>query len=140
MTTPKTPKKSTPKVAKPSEIVDDSIELDEIRKELLADLPALRPAHRFRLAHRNAFADLTLNAIKSGAFEGDGALEFDTNNPEDIERLQKLQAFVASIDEWAESIAEDKDAYIAWAEGKTEEHFMALFRTYQVELGESQRS
>lgn len=130
------PTKKSP-TPKPSDVVDATLERDEFNKELLSDLPPLRPAHRFRLAHRNAFHNLALEAMKSGVFEGEGALEFDLSRPADIERFQKLQTFVESIDAWAESIAEDRDAYAAWAEGKTEEHFMALFTTYQDALGES---
>lgn len=119
----------------PSEQVDAKIAAEELRKELLADMPALRPAHRFRLAHRNAFHNLSLEAMKSGAFARDD-MEYDLTKPEDIEAFQKLQSFVASIDTWAESIAEDVDAYTLWSEGKTEEHFMALFVEYQEALGE----
>lgn len=143
MTTPKnTPKKPQDhKAPKPSEVIEADDEQRELREELLAELPALRPARRFRLSHRNAFTNLTLDAAKSGAFdEGDGQLEFDPKNPEDIDRLQKLNAFVASIDEWAESIADDPDAYALWAEGKTQEHFVALYVQYRDALGESSSS
>lgn len=123
----------------PSELADQKIEREELRRELLADLPPLRPAYRFRLRHRNAFANLSLEAMKSGAFDRD-TLEYDLTDPADIEDFQKLQKFVESIDEWAEGIAEDPNAYAEWSEGKTEEHFMALFATYQAELGESRGS
>ena len=137
MTTPKTPQDRKPKA---SEIVDAEQEQKELREALLSDMPALRPAYRFRLAHRNDFQNLSLEALKSGAFEGDGALEFDQSKPGDIERLQKLNAFVVSIDQWAETIAEDPAAYAVWAEGKTQEHFMALFVQYRDALGESNSS
>lgn len=137
MTTPKTPQDRKPKA---SEIIDAELEQKELREELLADLPSLRPAHRFRLAHRNAFTNLSLDAAKSGAFDGDGPLEFDGSKPEDIERLQKLNDFLASIDSWAESIADNPDEYATWAEGKTPDHFMALYITYRDALGESKSS
>lgn len=130
---------STKKVQpKPSEIIDQEQEAAELRKELLADMPPLRPARRFRLGHRNAFHNLSLEALKSRAFDGD--MEFNMDKPEDIERFQNLQKFVESIDEWAESIADDPEAYTLWSEGKTEEHFLALFAEYKDALGESQRS
>lgn len=136
--TPKTPQDRKTKTPKPSEVVDANMEQEELRRELLADMPALRPAYRFRLGHRNDFMNLSLDALKSGAFEGNGELEFDPENkPEDIDRLQKLNNFVASIDTWAEGIAEDPAAYAEWAEGKTQEHFMALFVEYREALGES---
>lgn len=142
MTTPKTPqdRKVKPvKEATPSDAVDAEIEAAELREKLLADMPELRPARRFRLAHRNAFHNLSLEAIKSGAFDGDN-LDFDTDTPEGIERYQKFQDFIVSIDEWAESIADDPAAYAEWSEGKDEETFMALFFEYKAALGESKRS
>lgn len=134
------PQDRKPKAPKPSEVVDQTIEQDELRKELLSDLPPLRPPHRFRLAHRNAFTNLSLEALKSGAFDGDGTLNFDFDKPGDIDRYQKLQSFIESIDAWAESIADDPDAYATWSEGKTEEHALALFTVYKDALGESQSS
>lgn len=138
--TPKKPQDRKAPVAKPSEIVESEQEQRELREQLLAELPPLRPAKRFRLGHRNAFTNLTLDAAKSGAFDGDGALEFDPSKKDDIERLQKLNTFVESIDVWAESIAENVEAYIAWSEGKTQEHFLALYVQYRDALGESSSS
>ncbi|WP_136057239.1 hypothetical protein [Microbacterium sp. K24] len=135
--------KATAKVApKPSEVVDAELEQAELFAELLADLPPMRPATRFRVRHRNDFANLVLDAAKSGAFAGEdsGPLEFDSAKPEDIERLQKLNEFVACIDEWAETIADDPEAYAEWSEGKTHDHFMALYITYRDALGESKSS
>lgn len=141
MTTQKKPQDRKPKAteaATPSELVDAEIEAAELRATLLADMPALRPATRFRLAHRNAFHNLSLEALKSGVFDGD--LDFDMEKPEDIERYQKLMKFVESIDEWAESIADSPAEYAKWAEGKDEETFLALFSEYKAALGESKRS
>lgn len=141
MTTPKKPAPKKPQDhQKPSEVIDEDLEQRELREKLLADLPALRLARRFRLGHRNAFTNLMLDAAKSGAFDSDDVLEFDASKPEDIERLQKLNSFVESIDEWAESIADDPAAYALWSEGKTQEHFIALFVHYREALGESSSS
>lgn len=123
----------------PSEQVDALMAAEDVRAELLSDLPPLRPARRFRLGHRNRFHDLLLEAAKSGAFDRDD-MEYDLSDPKDIEDFQKLQKFVESIDDWAESIAEDAEAYALWSEGKTEEHFMALFAQYKADLGESSGS
>ncbi|WP_100813012.1 hypothetical protein [Microbacterium lacus] len=147
-TTPRRPQDRKPPAAKPTEPApEESIEIDPVkereaaerRAELLEDIPELRPAARFRLRHRNDFHNLVLEAKKSGAFEGgsdDSELDFDMDKPEDIVRFQKLQEFVVSIDEWAETIAEDIDAYTLWSEGKTEETFIALFVEYREALGE----
>lgn len=128
-----------PTAPTPSEAADMALEREELRRELLADMPPLRPAHRFRLAHRNAFHNLSLEAMKSGAFDRE-SMDYDLTKPKDIEDFQKLQAFVESIDAWAESIAEDPLAYDEWSQGKDEETFMALFATYQADLGESNGS
>lgn len=133
---------------KPSEEVDEMLEVEELRQKYLGDLPdgVLLPPHRFRISQRHAFQNLVLNAIKDEVFEGlepddEGTIELDGKvNPEDIEKIQKVNAFLASIDEWAESIAIDKDAYVKWSEGKVTDHFMVLFRWYRVALGESQSS
>jgi hypothetical protein len=119
-----------------AEIAEAKREQDEIRAELLAGLPELRPAPRFRLAHRNAFHNLLLDATASGAFDR-ANLDFDLANPDDIADYKKLQSFVESIDTWAESIAEDVVAYTEWSEGKTEDTFIALFESYRDALGES---
>ncbi|MGO2188181.1 MAG: hypothetical protein ACTH4Y_08030 [Microbacterium gubbeenense] len=144
MATPKTnttktttPKKTAPK---PSEGIDAQLEAEEVAKEVLKDLPELLPAYRFRARHRVAFQNLSLNALKSGAFDGDGALAFDTNTPEGIERYQALLEFVSCVDEWAETIALDADEYAAWSEGKEFDVYMALFVRYREALGESSSS
>lgn len=123
----------------PSEDIDNTLEVEELQKELLNDLPELLPPHRFRLRHRAAFNNLMLNAAKSGAFDRD-QMDFDLTNPDDITEFQKLQDFIVQIDEWAETVATDPTVYAAWSEGKTEEHFLALFRLYQEALGESNGS
>lgn len=125
---------------KPSEIIDDQLENDATEADALAGLPELLPAHRFRARHRVNFQNLQLEALKSGVFGGDGALEFDTSTPEGIERYQALLDFIATVDEWAETIAIDADAYADWAAGKDYNSFIALFVKYQRELGESSRS
>ncbi len=123
----------------PAEAEEARLEAAELRAELLADMPPLRPAHRFRLRHRNDFQNVSLEAMKSGAFDRED-MSFDLSKPADIEAFQKLQEFVVTIDEWAESIAEDADAYAEWSEGKDEETFMALYVEYRNALGESRGS
>ncbi|MDY0984578.1 hypothetical protein SOM10_11790 [Microbacterium sp. CFBP9023] len=122
----------------PSELIELEQEQKELRRELLAELPTLRPAITFRMRHRNDFQNLLLDAAKSGAFDEDtdGPLVFDETSKDDIERLQKLNEFIACIDEWAEGIADDPAAYDKWSQGKTHDHFMALFMEYRDALGE----
>lgn len=125
---------------KPTDIIDDQLDTDATEAEALAGLPALVPAHRFRARHRVNFQNLQLEALKSGVFGGDGALNIDTSTPEGIEHYQALLDFIATVDEWAETIAIDADAYADWAAGKDYNTFIALFVKYQRELGESSRS
>ncbi|MCJ1709226.1 hypothetical protein [Microbacterium sp. VKM Ac-2923] len=128
-----------PTAQTPSEAVEDRLDQAELRAELLDGMPDLRPAHRFRIRHRNNFHNLTLEAVKTGAFDREN-LDYDLTNAADIEDFQKLQEFVVSIDEWAESIADDPEAYSDWSEGKDEETFMALYVEYRNALGESRGS
>ncbi|MFJ4173411.1 hypothetical protein [Microbacterium sp. NPDC089696] len=135
---PKPDEATTPELSA-SEQLEREQEQKELREQLLADLPTLRPAITFRMRHRNDFNNLLLDAAKSGAFDEDteGPLEFDNSRVEDIERLQKLNEFIARIDEWAETIAENPAEYDAWSQGKTHDHFMAIFVEYRDALGES---
>ncbi|MCZ4066428.1 hypothetical protein O1W71_01935 [Microbacterium sp. H37-C3] len=112
----------------------------ELYEELLGDMPPLRAPERFRFSHRTAFTKLMTGAISSGVFEGDGRLEFDLEDPADARRYEAFLDFVSSIDEWAESIAEDPESYAEWSVGKTADHFMTLFTHYRDALGESRRS
>lgn len=130
---------TTPTTSTPTDEIDDALEAAAEEAEYLSDLPPLVPAHRFRIGQRHSFDNLLLEAKKSGAFDRD-EMEFDLDKPEDIEDFQKLTAFIASIDVWAESIAINRDAYIEWSQGKREDHFLALFKKYKRELGESRGS
>jgi hypothetical protein len=135
---PTSPQDRKPKAPKPSDIVDDRLEREAARQELLSDMPELTPAARFRPAQRNTFTDLSLTAMEKGVF--DRGIEFDLKKKEEIARYREFMAFVESIDAWAESIAIDKEAYAEWAEGKTEEHMFAILAWYQDQMGESTRS
>ncbi|MDY0829136.1 hypothetical protein SK224_08355 [Microbacterium sp. BG28] len=132
----KAPSDRQAKTPTAAEIAEAKRAQDEINAELLAGMPELRPAHRFRLAHRNAFHNLLLDATASGAFDRP-ELDFDLADPDDIAAFKKLQKFVESIDVWAESIAVDASDYAEWSEGKTEDTFIALFNVYREALGES---
>src|SRR5690606_13564389 len=82
--------------------------------EILADLPELRPPHRLRLRHRNRIMAAVFRAERKGLIsEDDGENALDERNPEQMEAMLEM---LADIDEFAESIAVDKDAYVSWAE------------------------
>lgn len=124
----------------PSETVDEQLDQDALRAELLADLPELLPAHRLRARARAGFDRLIMHATVGNVFRKDGMLSFDLNKPADVERYDAFLEFVAEIDEWAETIAIDPEAYADWSAGKDGEVFMALFMEYQRALGESRGS
>ncbi len=152
MTTPKTPKAQKPTEAPeptPSEQVDADLERREQIEELLKDLPTLRDPKRFRIRHRNAFHRLFQSAQKSGILDDladargeDGTVDLDVTEAEALDITLRLTEFIADIDEWAETIADDPEEYAAWAESHSDDVdvFMALFSRYQEALGESNSS
>lgn len=124
----------------PSESVDEQLDQDALRAELLADMPELLPAHRLRARARAGFDRLMLHATVGKVFRKDGMLSFNLSKPADVERYDAFLEFVSQIDEWAETIAIDPEAYADWSAGKDGEVFMALFMEYQRALGESRGS
>lgn len=147
------PKKITKAVAKPTEptveeaVVDaDSVLTAEqerdaraAREELLDGMPELRPAHRFRLRHRNDFESLRLEAVKSGAFEAVKDLRNESGATVDrYEKYLTFRGFLGKVDEFAEGIATNPEEYAAWAESldEPEATFLALFSKYVEDLGE----
>lgn len=146
------PKKNT-KTTEAVELVEEVVEVDAIptdeelresraeRDEILAGMPELLPAARFRLRHKNAFAALKIQAVKSKAFEAVRALRESTKDDDVIARLESYQTFnefLAEIDEWAESIAVDPQAYADWATDLEDATIpmISLFAKYSEELGE----
>lgn len=147
------PKKITKAVAQPTEPTVEEAVVDAealltaeqerdaraAREELLEGMPELRPAHRFRLRHKNDFEALRLDAIKSGAFDAVKDLRNESNTTVDrYEKYLTFRGFLGKVDEFAESIAVNPEEYAAWAESLTEPEaaFLALFSKYVEELGE----
>ncbi|MCI2958253.1 hypothetical protein MN032_11140 [Agromyces atrinae] len=64
-------------------------------------------------------------------------LSFDFRDSEELKRLKDLMGVAAAVDEFAESIALDKEAYIEWAEGKDMDVFFAILNRYSSAVGES---
>jgi hypothetical protein len=106
--------------------------------ELLADLPELKSPGRLRLRQRNVIMAiaLRLNAFVGDDDDSDEGLSLDENDP----RLPQLLDILAEIDEFAESIAVNREAYVEWAEGKDYDHFTALLQRYASAVGESTAS
>lgn len=117
--------------------------------ELLADMPELCPPHKLRYRDRARVQEIAAEAVGRGVIvlkdddEGDGeneGIEFDVRREEDRARLRALHDVVAMIDEFAESIALDPEAYTEWSLSKNEEHFFAILTRYDEAVGESNGS
>jgi hypothetical protein len=66
----------------------------------------------------------------------DVGIHIDVDDP----RMPLLLDVLADIDEFAESIAADKDAYVEWSLGKGYDVFSALLSRYSSAVGESTAS
>lgn len=99
--------------------------------ELLADLPELIPPHKLRLRTRNKVLKLAASLLEYQ--DEDGELNFDASSPAFAAMLDVL----ADTDDFAQSIAADEAAYVAWAEKAGYEHFTALLMRYASAVGES---
>jgi hypothetical protein len=104
--------------------------------ELLADLPELKAPEKLRIRDRNKVYTILLG---SGLIDDDGDVDLgDAEDKKlDFEKVTKTFEMAAQVDEFAESIAKDPDAYIAWSEGKGHEVFFALLTRYASAVGES---
>lgn len=117
------------------EVVEEvEVEVTEFEKELerklgddeiLADMPALKPAEKLRIRERNRLLRLVM--LADDASSNENATERET-------QLAALE-LMAGIDEFAESIALNPDAYVAWAEGQGHETFIAILNRYATALG-----
>lgn len=100
-------------------------------EELTKNVPALKPASQFRQRERSKLLGI---AVRLEPFiQEDGTVSLEDNGA----KLAMLE-YVADADEFFESIAIDRDAYVAWSTGlkDSERVFGALLATYQEALGE----
>ncbi|MBQ9917354.1 MAG: hypothetical protein IJO71_09160 [Microbacterium sp.] len=114
----------------------------QLEEELLADLPELKPALKLRIGERNRLSEILLDAYASGLFGGSDderseGFDLDLDNPEDLAKYKQLNRLCEQIDEWAESIAVDREAYAEWAGGKQHDTYFAILNRYQEAQGES---
>ena len=100
-------------------------ELDE--EELLKDLPALRSPLKLRQRHRSH-----LMRIFMAMSDDDGNLDTDTVTEEEMFSL------LDQLDDFFESIADDRAEYDRWASGPigTEDKLIAIMNRYMRALGE----
>jgi hypothetical protein len=121
----------------------DKTPVDGGDDELLADLPELKAPGRLRIGESNRIMKLMVRVrdlIPDDADQGeDGSASFDLKSLAD-EDFDKLLDMLDGVDKFAESIALDPAAYVAWSEGKGIEHQMALLNRYSSAVGESSSS
>lgn len=116
------------------EIVEDELEsLTDAEKELeavladdelLADMPELKAPEKLRIRERNRLLALVLQAD-----------EMNSRSLTGKEQQVAALDLMAGIDEFAESIAKNQDAYIEWSEGRNYEAFLAIMNRYATALG-----
>jgi hypothetical protein len=113
----------TEDVAVPASLEAHEAELSE--DELLADMPKLAAPLKLRIKQRNALVKLVMQAE---------SFQKDNSDDETASKLVILD-LIGGVDEWAESIAFDQEAYVDWAQGRGHETFLALMNRYSVALG-----
>lgn len=115
----------------------DAIEIKRQRDEMLADMPELRPSHELRFRERARVSQIMAEAVGRGVIDDEGSVEFDVMREEDRRRLDALLDVAGMIDEFAESIAIDRDAYVEWSREAKADHFFAILSRYYEAVGES---
>lgn len=103
------------------EVLDEKLRDDEV----LADLPELKDPIKLRIRERNVLLELVMRA---------DAMSKDENADEVAAKMAALD-LMAGIDEFAETIATDKNAYVEWAEAQSYDAFLALLNRYSAALG-----
>lgn len=124
--------------------LEDSVSNEELIKDVVDLLPA---PTKLRIRQQNSLMRLSRKLVP--LFED--VYELDENGEpvrdedgnilvrDGADRFEIAETFMditEAIDEFCESIAFDADAYIAWAEGKSNAHFMALFTYFRSTVGE----
>lgn len=123
----------------PAEAIDEPTELEVARdaeaeeNELLADMPALTAPEKLRIRHKNRLKRISIAAAPTL----DRVREARERGEEPgTELVEMVLVITEEIDDFAESIADDPEAYAEWSGGKDTEHMMALFSRYMRASGE----
>jgi hypothetical protein len=106
-------------------------DIDAEQDELLADMPALRPPHRLRARQRSRVLRIALKFMPFMPEDG-GAFDLDVKDP----RMADLLDIFSDVDDFAESIAEDPEAYVRWAESASYDQLSAILSRYSSAVGE----
>ncbi|MFD5864355.1 hypothetical protein ACFWGP_05350 [Agromyces sp. NPDC127015] len=111
-------------------------EAELANEELLVDMPTLKPPHQLRIREKNRVYKLLFS---SGFISDTGDITI-TDDKSVLEQLPSMLDMAADVDDFAESIAVDKQAYAAWSEGKDFDVFFAILNRYASAVGESTSS
>lgn len=103
------------------EVLDEKLRDDEI----LADLPELKEPIKLRIRERNVLLELVMRADVMSKAEG----------ADEVATKMAALDLMAGIDEFAETIAVDKNAYVEWSEKQSYDAFLALLNRYSAALG-----
>ena len=123
----------------PAEAIEDATtepSAEELREreqaldEVLADMPELHPPHALRIRERNKIMEIFNNFRKSGLM--------DKLEKPGIDAAVEVGALLADVDDFALSIAFDKNAYLVWSRKNANNYdaFMALLMRYTESVGE----
>ena len=103
------------------EVLDEKLRDDEV----LADLPELKDPIKLRIRERNILLELVMRADQMSKAE----------DADEVSTKMASLDLMAGIDEFAETIAVDKNAYIEWSEKQSYDAFLALLNRYSAALG-----
>mgnify|MGYP000406172952 CR=1 FL=1 len=103
------------------EVLDEKLRDDEV----LADLPELKEPIKLRIRERNILLELVMRADQMSKAE----------DADEVSTKMASLDLMAGIDEFAETIAVDKNAYIEWSEKQSYDAFLALLNRYSEALG-----
>ena len=103
------------------EVLDEKLRDEEI----LADLPELKEPIKLRIRERNVLLELVMRADQMSKAE----------DADEVATKMASLDLMAGIDEFAETIAVDKNAYIEWSEKQGYDAFLALLNRYSAALG-----
>lgn len=103
------------------EVLDEKLRDDEV----LADLPELKDPVKLRIRERNILLELVMRADQMSKAE----------DADEVSTKMASLDLMAGIDEFAETIAVDKNAYIEWSEKQGYDAFLALLNRYSAALG-----
>jgi len=116
---------------KPQDHLAPEAEPEATEDELLVELPELTAPTKLRLRQRNKI--MAMAGRLSSLTDDAGQISLEVGDPSFVKLLDVL----ADVDDFAESIAVDAQAYVDWSHTASYEQFGALLTRYASAVGES---